>query len=314
MARMHPRRLTCRPLAALLAATLCVSLPGTASAFHPIAFGVVKLFGIVAGGAKLTDYQAYRTYERAKREGTCAERREALVKILPEAQRLAGLSRDVYQEGADLAAAGLKEKDLGNGLTAYFEPDGQRYAEVRVDEVRHEVDIVFRGTRLGVRSDLSTDVLNFVGLETAYYRWAAALTARVLREHPGLRVKATGHSLGGGLVLYSVLKNPGVEGVVFNPAGLSWVTWLTTSRENRARVNAAITVVATRSAAHIEPLSAISLAHRSVLPGHVFFVETEPGGPLTLHSITTVTAVLDRLTSNEAAGIACDGVLGVIAH
>jgi predicted alpha/beta superfamily hydrolase len=36
-----------------------------------------------------------------------------------------------------------------------------------------------------------------------------------------MRIIVTGHSLGGGLVLFAVLRNPGVEGVAFNPVGLS---------------------------------------------------------------------------------------------
>src|SRR5262249_16103890 len=107
-------------------------------------------------------------------------------------------------------------------------------------------------------------------------------------------VIATGHSLGGGLVLYAVLHNPGVEGVAFNPVGLSWWTWLRTSRADRMRTNSALTVVSTHNANHIEPITALSLAHRSVLPGALW------RGPFGL----TGGAVLHRQPSVGPTGVA----------
>jgi hypothetical protein len=303
-----PRRL-------MLAAVVLSVVPSAAQAYGPGAFWFFfKVFGVIAGHAKITDMQASRAYKAAPRAGTCAERRERIVKILPDALRLSRYVRDIYEHIAQLKAAGLKTMDLGDGRQAIYEPTGQRYAEIRVDAARHEVIVVFRGTRLTVGSDISTDVLSVTGIETAYYRWASSLVAQVAHEHAGMRVIVTGHSLGGGLVLYAVLRNPGVEGIAFNPVGLSWLTWLTTRRAERARTNSALTVISTRNANHIEPLTALSLAHRTVLPGQLFFVETEATGSLSLHGAVTVVTALERLTANEAEGSACDGVLGALAH
>jgi hypothetical protein len=234
--------------------------------------------------------------------------------MLPEALRLGRYAQDIYAHGEDLEASGLKMKDLGDGYTAYYEPNGQRYAEVRVDAARHEAIVIFRGARHLVSSETSAGLMNLAGIETSYYRWGSALVAQVAREHPGMHVIATGHSLGGGLVLYAVLHNPGVEGVAFNPVGLSWWTWLRTSRIDRKRTNSALTVVSTHNANHIEPFTALSLAHRSVLPGELYFIDSQVSGPLALHKMTTLLTGLEQIAANDAGGAACDGVLGSIAY
>lgn len=288
--------------------------PRPAEAHAPIAFAVVKVFGVVAGGAKLTDYQAHKAYQKAPRPGTCADRRRLILGMLPEAVRLGHYASDIYDHGADAKAGGAASQALGDGRTAFYEPGGRHYAEARVDRERGEVVVVFRGTRLSVGGDISTNVLSGLGVNTSYYRWAAALVGRVKREHPDLLVVVTGHSLGGGLAIYAVLQNPGVRGVVFNPAGLSWVTWLTTRRAERARTSEAVTVVSMRNAEHIEPITAMSLAHRTVLPGHLFILDAGVSGPLKLHSTTTIEATLERLQRTAAEGDACDSVLGMLAH
>ena len=212
-----------------------IAIPAAANAHAPILFAVTKAFGFVAGNAKLVDVQANRAYRKALRPGTCEERRERIAKMLPDALRLSRYARDIRDRDADLQQAGVETMDLGDGRTAYYEAAGRRYAEVRVDASRNEAIVVFLGTRLSVTSDLTTDVLSLTGIQTAYYKWAAELVTQVTREHPGMQVIVTGHSLGGGLVLYAVLRNPGVQGVAFNPVGLSWLTWLSTSRAERAR-------------------------------------------------------------------------------
>jgi hypothetical protein len=282
---------------------------------HVPIFFASKAFGFVAGNAKLVDIQANRAYRKALRPGTCEERRERIRKMMPAALRFGRLARDIVDRGADLQQAGVETMDLGDGRTAYYEAAGHRYAEVRVDAPRNEVVIVFLGTRLSVKSDLSTDVLSLTGIRTAYYKWAAALVAQVGREHPGMQIIATGHSLGGGLVLYAVLRNPGIQGFAFNPVGLSWLTWISTSHAERTRTNAGLTVIATRNIGHIEPVTAIALARRSVLPGQLFFVETDDvSGSLALHSATTVVSGLEQLAATDAGGSSCEGVLGVLAH
>lgn len=182
-----------------------------------------------------------------------------------------------------------------------------------MDEERRQAVVVFSGTRLAVNTDVSTDVLSFAGIETGYYRWASTLVAQVAREHPGMEVMVTGHSLGGGLALYAVLQNAGVKGFAFNPAGLGLLTWATTRRADRARTNAALTVISTRNAGHIEPVSAISLAGRSVLPGHIRVIEVDEIRPAVLHAANTVVAALEQVAATRADGEACEGDLGVLA-
>lgn len=299
-----PRRL----LMALLASTFM----SAAAQAHPYFF--FKALAFIAGNAKIVAWQASRTYRKALRSGTCAERQDRILQLLPEALRLGRYAREIYEHGEDQKVSGPKIKDLGDGYTAYYEPNGQRYAEVRVDAARLEAIIIFPGARHLIGSDISAGVMGLVGIETSYYRWGSALVAQVAREHPGMHVIATGHSFGGGLVLYAVLHNPGVHGVAFNPVGLSWWTWLRTSRAERMRTSAALTVVSTHNANHIEPITALSLAHRSVLPGQLYFIESQASGPLALHSITTLFAGLEQLAATEAGGLACEGVLGTLAH
>jgi hypothetical protein len=295
-------------LFAVLASTF---LSATAQA-HP--YLLFKALAFIAGNAKIVAWQASRTYRKAPRSGTCAERQDRILQILPEALRLGRYARDIYEHGEDLKSSGLKIKDLGDGYTAYYEPNGQRYAEVRVDAAHLEAIVIFRGARHLIGSDISAGVMGLVGIETSYYRWGAALVAQVAREHPGMHVIATGHSFGGGLVLYAVLHNPGVQGVAFNPVGLSWWTWLRTNGVQRMRMSAALTVVSTHNANHIEPITALSLAHRSVLPGQLYFIESQASGPLALHSITALVAGLEQLAATEAGGLACKGVLGTLVH
>jgi hypothetical protein len=296
----------------LVMAVLASTFMSAAAQAHPYLF--FKALAFIAGNAKIVAWQASRAYRRAPRSGTCAERQDRILQILPEALRLGRYARDIYEHGEDLKASGLTIKDLGDGYTAYYEPNGQRYAEVRVNAVRREAIVIFRGARHLIGSDVSSGFMGLVGIETSYYRWGSELVARVAREHPGMHVIATGHSFGGGLVLYAVLHNPGVQGVAFNPVGLAWWSWLRTNRAERMRTDAALTVVSTHNANHIEPITALSLAHRSVLPGQLYFIESQASGPLALHSITTLVAGLEQLAVTEAGGLACEGVLGTLAH
>lgn len=304
-----------RAACGLMLLALFLPFLATPAAAHPVAVWLVlKAVGVVAGGAKLRQMQADWAYAKAPRRGSCEARRESILQILPDALRYAHLSSDIYGHGTGIKSVAAMTLPLAGGGLAYYEPQGERYAEVHIDKTRNEALVVFRGTRLTVRGDLSADALGFIGIESGYYRWAAALVGRVAREHPDMRIKLTGHSLGGGLVLYAVLRNPGVEGIAFDPAGLSWATWIMASRVDRARANAALTIVSTRNAEHVEPLTSIALAHRTVLPGSVYFAETDASGSMALHRATTLVSALERLDATQARGHACDGVLGQLAR
>jgi Lipase (class 3) len=296
----------------LLVTVLALTFMSAAAQAHP--YFLFKALAFVGGNAKIIAWQASRTYRQAPRSGTCAERRDRFLQLLPEALRLGRYARDIYEHGEDLKDSELNIKDQGDGYTAYYDPNGERYAEVRVDATRLEAIVIFRGARHFSGSDISAGAMGLVGIETTYYRWGSALVAEVVREHPGMHVIVTGHSLGGGLVLYAVLHNHGVQGVAFNPVGLSRWTWLRTNRSERMRANGALTIVSTHNGNHIEPITALSLAHRSVLPGQLYFVESQASGPLALHSITTLVAGLEQLAATAAGGLACEDVLGSLAH
>jgi hypothetical protein len=261
------------------------------------------------------DIDATNVYERTPRQGSCEERRNRILATLPDALRFARLARDVYKTKHEtrMKTASLGTLNLGSGATAHFESTGSRYAEVHIDEVRRQAVVVFRGTRPTVQSDVSTDVMNFVGLPTGYYRWASTLTARIVRERRGMQVITTGHSLGGGLAIFAVLRNPGVKGFAFNPAGLSRVTWAKARPAERARTNGALRVVSTRNERNIEPVTAISFAGGSVLPGHIFVLEADARGSVALHNVPAVVSALEQAETSNAGGSACDGDLGVLA-
>ena len=298
-------------LAALLA--LAPARASAEDASRPLD-ALVKLWKGAKDEAREVDRNAMRAYQNAPRAGSCEDRRARILAMLPETLRMARLARDIGDKNheAKMRTGGLATLDLGGGHTAHFQSNGRRYAEVQVDQERRKAVVIFRGTRLKVKSDLTTDVLGFIGIETRYYRWASALVAKVAREHPGFEVVATGHSLGGGLAIYAVLQNPGVKGYAFNPAGLALLTWTTTGAADRARTGAAVTVVAIRNARRIEPVTAISLAGRSVLPGRIFVVEADEANPVTLHDSTTVVAALEQVAATQADGEVCEGDLGVL--
>jgi lipase (class 3) len=271
-----------------------------------------RILRAVKGESRKIDAAAMRVYEGVPRTGSCEERRARIVALLPDALRFARLARDVGEgkTGAKMKAAGVTTLDLGSGRTAHFHANGERYAEVVTDDERHQAIVVFEGTRLAVKSDVTTDVINFLGLKSGYHRWASELVAKVVSEHQGMEVIATGHSLGGGLAIYAVLQNPGVRGFAFNPAGLSLLTWAKANDADRARTSAALTVVSTRSDDHIEPVTAISFAGRSVLPGHILVLETDAKGPVALHGSSTVVKALEQVESSGASGEVCEGDLG----
>ena len=255
-------------------------------------------------------------YRDAPRAGSCADRRANILAMLPDALRFGRYDRDIYMNGRDddLMKTGALSLDIGDGRTAYRDLDGQRYAEVQIDKAARQAVVIFRGTRVSVGSDIYTDVASHVGFNTAYYDWAASLVADVVRSHPGYKVLATGQSLGGGLAIYTVLRNPGVVGFAFNPAGLSLINWITTSAANKARVNAAVTVITTRNDVQIEPISALSFARRSVIPGHVFVIPSDEVNERVLHGPVAIVRALERLQSEQAGGAACEGDLGIIAR
>ena len=136
------------------------------------------LFNTIAAlGGKVveTNLQAMHVFRALPRLGSCEERRNHWLAILPDALQYARYARDIYDKGSEMEMqkAGETSRQLGEDRFAYFDTAGQRYAEVRLDKEHGRIVVIFRGTRLDVASDVTTSVLNFVGLETGYYEWAA---------------------------------------------------------------------------------------------------------------------------------------------
>lgn len=182
---------------AILGAALAAALPAAASAQHgehPGGGILLRVLGAIGGQAREIDGEAMHVYRRLPRSGSCPERRDHLMRILPEALRLSRYASDIYDRSrdAEMKTAKLATLDVGDGHRAYFEAEGQRYAEVRLDQELGQAVVVFRGTRLAVGSDMATNVLNLIGVETDYYDWASSLVAQVAREHAGMSVIATG--------------------------------------------------------------------------------------------------------------------------
>lgn len=275
---------------------------------------VVEALARIGGEMLEVERRAMAAYRSLPRTGTCAERRRRWLAILPDALTFSRYANDVYDRNHEdeMRKAGQTRLELAPDRTAYFEPTGDRYAEARVDRSRNRIVVVFRGTRIGVGRDLATDVLNYIGVNTRYYQWASSLVADIAREHPGQKLVATGHSLGGGLALYAVLNNAGVSAVVFNPIGLSDAVWTAANPATRARVNAHVTVVSLRNFWAIEPVTALSLAGRSVLPGHVFVLKSGVLRPAKLHTSMQLVSSLEQVAANNADGDVCDGYLGTL--
>jgi Lipase (class 3) len=275
-----------------------------------------KMLAAIGGKMAEINREAMYVYQTLPREGSCTERRDHWLAILPDALLLGRYARDIYDRNheSEMKRTGRTSLAMGPDHFAYFEPQGERYAEVRFDRQRRRAIVIFRGTRLGVRSDLATDVLNFMGVTTGYYEWAASLVGRIVRANQDMEVVATGHSLGGGLALYAVLKNPGVRGFVFNPTGFSEAAWSSEGGDERDRLIAAVTVISTRNFWTIEPVSALSFAGRSVLPGHVFVARSNALRPAKLHTASIVLEALEHIDKSRAKGSVCDGDVGYLAR
>ena len=114
-----------------------------------------------------------------------------------------------------------------SGRRVYF--DGQPDFVAKVFEFNDEIMVVFRGTRS--LTDWIADALQFLGRVPPHYRLAADLV-RCVCATTNKNICVIGHSLGGGMVQYAVMKNSSkqwtgrrgrIRGVTFNSQRLSKV-------------------------------------------------------------------------------------------
>ena len=295
---------------------MCLPDAHCQSTEHPFLRFIDRIAAAAKNKAELIREAAMQRYVAALRTGSCEIRRKEILSKLPDAIRFAEYAHDIYINGHDrqMAKSGTRVLDLGKGRRAYRDPVGERYAEVRSEPGVNETVIVFRGTRPLVETDLFTDLVQHIGLESGYYEWAAALVARVAGEEPGEKIVVVGQSLGGGLALYAVLRTPAVSAFVFNPAGIASSVWMQASPADRRRTNASVTVFSTRNSTQIDPVTALSLSGASMIPGHIFVVESDATDPEKLHSSEGMLLALQDLEVTSARGAACEGDIGVLAE
>jgi hypothetical protein len=64
----------------------------------------------------------------------------------------------------------------------------------------------------------------------------------------------------------------------------------------------------------IEPVTALSFAGRSILPGHVFVLQASSLRPAKLHLASTLISALEEAVEQDAKGSVCDGDLGTLVE
>lgn len=252
-------------------------------------------------------HQAMDFYVAAERKGSCASRHKALLDALPRADAYARMSKAIY------AANPVAGQVAVVGQRALTDETGRFYAEVLEEPGKRAATVVFRGTRLGSQADIAANVANFFGVEGRYYGWAANLVSAVAAANPGWVVTTTGHSLGGGLAIHAAAQNPGVRAIAFNPAGMNANAWRALPAADRDRLARDVEVFATRSTQRVDPVAALSLAGRSVLPGRVRVLPHEAADPVSLHSMDAMLAALRAAANTRPGDAICDSDLGVIA-
>lgn len=249
----------------------------------------------------------------AQRPDSCDIRRARLVAAAPAALRYLRMSEEVYAStaGTRMAAEGLTETFLSDVRLGYQERQGEHYAELVLDDEQMTATLVFRGTRRRSINDIVTDLAQFAGVDTAYYRWAAELAGKVRSDHSGYRIIATGHSLGGGLAIWSAMTTADVEAIAFNPAGIAPEFWAGANNADRDRALSAVTNFVAVTPLAVDPVAATSLAGLSVIPGRIYAIPVQDrGDPKVRHGIPALDSALLQIIASGGAGDACDYDIG----
>jgi len=229
---------------------------------------------------------------------------------------LARLSNDIYQrqEGSQLKLEAVAEKDYrdanGRLVTSYRDIHSEGYAELHHERLPNVRILVFRGTKISSLKDITTNLVQFSNVLPARYRWADDLVARLQRQFPDTQLVLAGHSLGGGVAMYAGLLHQ-LPAVTFNPAGLSRgvVAELRLSSSQWQARGKQITAFISRSGQSVDPVSATSLAGRTVMAGRRYIVNLESGlSPLQQHQMAVLA---EKLASSSASVLfRCENDLG----
>lgn len=286
---------------------------------YPLTSGDIEALRDIANRLK-GEYQKIQSSARnaaSSESGAagCHDYERDLSPKIQEFARLAQLSSNIYLSGVEkeLKLAGSFSKSYinenGGRVLGLRDPASDGYAEIHFDEIGDGIVIVFRGTKILSIKDISTNVEQFSNILPERYKWADNLVSRVRSENKDSRIIVTGHSLGGGLAMYTGVREM-LETVVFNPAGLSRgvLNDLSLSVNQWKSANGKMVAFMARSGQSIDPISALSLSGRTVVAGRRYIVDLPLGlTPFQQHEIDRIA---DFLSAAPDRIVKCPNDLG----
>lgn len=184
---------------------------------------------------------------RRSRRQSCEALSQEYQSLLPHAAYYAQRSARVYDHAEwmnehgepyvpreDYARLNINPNRLGivrfpeGFASVYSNLNSPYYAEIWWNDGRKDapIELIFRGTEIFKWDNWLTNLMQAYGNMAPHYEWAAMLLGSI-RSDQGLPsdkervVVVSGHSLGGGLAAYAVLRHPyRAMAITFNAAGL----------------------------------------------------------------------------------------------